>query len=73
MTKCGCERLGSSFSLRQPDAVTEAFLTFDSSNGFTQLPDGTFRCPECGAHWSRTVEEASMFHDYDEYYFTRIT
>ena len=62
-----CRARGARTDLREPHHD----LSFDPTMGLVLLPDGLFACGTCTMRYSRTCEEASMFHDYDEYYFEK--
>ncbi len=73
MAECEtCRRRGSTFELREPHINSPDFANFDSSGGLERRGDDIYECAVCGCRYARRVEEASMFHDYDEYYFTRV-
>lgn len=63
-----CDYFGRQFNVREPYDDTD----FDATMGLTPRDDGTFDCPTCGTRYERTVQEATMFHDYREYRYTRI-
>jgi hypothetical protein len=63
-----CDYFGQQFTVREPYDDTG----FDPTMGLRPLENGTFECPTCGKLYTRTVKDATMFHDYREYTFARI-
>ena len=53
--------------------VRDSFVSDrDTTLGLDRIDENLFACPTCGLRFSRRVEWATMFHDYDEYYYTRL-
>ncbi len=44
----------------------------DTTLGLRHVEGDLYACPACDVRYRREVEEATMFHDYDMYYFTRL-
>ena len=44
----------------------------DTTLGLVLVEGQLYACPACDLRYRREVEEATMFHDYDMYYFTRM-
>jgi hypothetical protein len=74
MAPCAtCTARGSTFSLREPGINNPAWEAFDATGGLIEKSADLFACPVCGTRYTRSVQLASMFHDYDEYYFNRVS
>ena len=44
----------------------------DTTLGLTPLGNELYACPTCGLRYRRTVDEATQFHDYDQYCFSKL-
>ena len=53
--------------------VRDNFITpVDKTLGLTPVEGDLWACPACGQRYRLQVEASTMFHDYDEYFWTRL-
>ena len=64
-----CVERGDSGYLREPYFYDERF---DPTWGLEKEAEDVYRCAVCGTRFARAHSESSMYHDYDDYTFTRI-